>query len=262
MSEEVFESFDDDDPDRIYRRGDWVYRPRSSWTPAVEDLLRHLEREGFPLAPRVGPSHRDHQVLSYVEGLDGGACWRMIDTDDGLARFARLLRSYHDAVRSYRPPSHARWARGRPGPPGPGELMCHGDFAPWNVVWTERGEPAGIIDWDFAFPGEPSFDVLYAMDWSVPFRDDEACLDFHHFGEVPDRRNRIEIFLDSYGHDALDPGLEVVAGVCGVRRRTASNERELAARGIRPQATWVAAGHLDQVEAVTRWIEEHADLFG
>ncbi|MFE9500330.1 phosphotransferase [Streptomyces collinus] len=45
------------------------------------------------------------------------------------------------------------WYRGTPcwstttaGPVGD-EVICHGDFGPWNTVW--RGaQPIGIIDWE------------------------------------------------------------------------------------------------------------------
>lgn len=46
------------------------------------------------------------------------------------------------------------------------------------------------------------FDVMYAMDWTVPFRDDETVRDFHHFKEIPDRGHRVRVFLDADGvHD-------------------------------------------------------------
>jgi len=171
---------------------------------------------------------------------------------------ARLLRTYHDAIRAYRPSPDATWANGAEGGPGDGQVLCHGDFAPWNLVWRD-GEAVGIFDWDFVVPAEPLFDVYYAMDWTVPFRDDETCRDFHHFDETPDRAHRVRVFLSAYGLDAIPPN--VAAGAADVRRRVHSTTASLAARGVQPQAEWVADGLLETRETVTRWIEANDDLF-
>ena len=95
------------------------------------------------------------------------------------AAVARLPR------RRSRLPPKARhdWAHST-GAPNDGEVLCHGDFAPWNLVWRDQ-EAVGIFDWDFVRPAEPMFDVYYAMDWTVPFRDDQTCREFHHFESTP-----------------------------------------------------------------------------
>lgn len=74
--------------------------------------------------------------------------WARVVSDGGLARFARLLRAYHDAVRTFEPPAGAEWAW-TDATLSEGEIVCHGDFGPWNLVW--RGDdPVGILDWDVA----------------------------------------------------------------------------------------------------------------
>ncbi|MGV9364612.1 phosphotransferase [Amycolatopsis sp. NPDC003731] len=54
---------------------------------------------------------------------------------------------------------------------GTGEVVCHGDFGPWNVVWR-GGQPVGILDWDYARPAPRLHDVAYALEYVAPFRDD------------------------------------------------------------------------------------------
>ena len=249
---------DQDEVREVFRRGDLVHRTPQPWTPAVADLLLHLESTGFEHASRHrGYDDEGRELLTFLPGEDGPISWGYLETDAGLASVARLLRSFHDAVRDYRPGPGTVWADGV-GAPGDGEIMCHGDFAPWNLVWRER-EAVGIFDWDFVRPAEAMFDVCYAMDWTVPFRDDETCRDFHHFETVPDRAHRVKVFLDAYGVDAMPA--DVAAGVADVRRRVKATTAALAARGIDPQAQWVAGGLLEESEAATQWIEANSDLF-
>ncbi len=249
---------DDDEARDIFRRGGFVHRTPQPWTPAVAELLGHLESVGYDAAPRHrGYDEEGREVLTFLPGEDGPVSWGYLHADDGLASVARLLRSYHDAVRGYRPSPTTEWADST-GAPSEGEVMCHGDFAPWNLVWQEQ-RAVGIFDWDFVSPGEPMFDVYYAMDWTVPFRDDETCRDFHHFEATPDRAHRVGVFLDAYGADAIPTN--VAAEVAVVRRRVNARMASLAARGIEPQAQWVAEGLFDSSESTSRWIEDNAALF-
>lgn len=91
-------------------------------------------------------------------------------------------------------------------------------------------------------------------------RDDDACRDWHHFPDVPDRRARITAFLDAYGTDTL-PSFEVVSAVADRRRATIEHVRSLAEQGLEPQRTWVEEGSLDDEAAEIRWIETHESLF-
>ena len=180
-----------------------------------------------------------------------------LQSDEGLASVARLLRTYHDVVRTYRPRPDTTWADWT-GALSEGEALCHGDFAPWNLVWQNQ-EAVGIFDWDFVRPAEPMFDVYYAMDATVPFRDDQTCREFHHFEVTPDRAHRVGVFLDAYGVDVVPAN--VAAGVADVRRRVKDTTASLAARGFEPQAQWVAEGLLERSEAASRWIESNCALF-
>src|SRR2546428_13819886 len=48
--------------------GDTVRRRAGPWTPAVHELLRFLEREGFP-APRArGMDEQGREILEYLNG--------------------------------------------------------------------------------------------------------------------------------------------------------------------------------------------------
>lgn len=249
---------------RVVRIGDTVRRPMYPWSASVHALLGHLEDVGFPHAPRFrGIDGQGREVLTFVDGIAGadgslgpgfGAhVWAMVVPDEGLARFARLVRTFHDAVRGWSPPADAAWATGT-GPPRAGEIVCHNDIGPWNVVWRADGVPVAMIDWDYAAPGLAIDDVAFALEWSVPFASDEECVTWRRFSEPPDRRARIEAFAAAYGLSSADGLVDAV-----LRRQQAFLAREvsLAARGVEPAASDVAAGYLDVVRARITWTEQH-----
>jgi hypothetical protein len=123
---------------RVVRIGDTVRRPPHPWSATIHELLRHLEDIEFPYSPRfLGIDAEGREMLGYLDGESGPAGWAKVVDDTGLVAMARLLREYHEAVRGFRPSPEARWATDR-GPVGAGELICHGDFGPWNLVWQGR----------------------------------------------------------------------------------------------------------------------------
>ena len=242
----------------VIQIGNTVHRPTSWWTPAIHSLLKYLESSGFKYSPKVlGFDEQGREVLSFIEGQSGKDGWEKIISDEGLRKFAKLLRSYHDAVAEFKPDNDAKWAY-TSGLPKQGEIICHGDFGPWNIVW-QGDEPVGIVDWDLVFPASHQYDVLYALEYSAPFRDDETTLKWHHFPEVPDRRRRIEVFLEAYGEPAIP---SIANRVSEIQRQGGRYEKYLAERGMQPQVDWVADGELDEIEKRAKWTEANKDLFG
>lgn len=242
---------------QVVRIGDTVRRPVQPWTETVHALLRHLEAVGFRCAPRVlGFDEEGREVLTYVDGDSGPLGWARVVEDEGLTAFARLLRDYHDATANFRPPDGAAWAIG-PGMPAAGQVICHGDFGPWNVVWQGH-RPVGIIDWDFARPAARLHDVAYALQYVAPFRDDAECTRWLHFPQPPDRLHRLERFCSAYG---LSSAEGVVDAVIDGQRENIDQVRRLAADGHEPQATWVAEGYLQDLERKVAWSESHRHLF-
>lgn len=247
-----------DDPHRqVVRIADTVRRPLYPWSPTIHELLLHLESVGFPYAPRLlGIDAEGREVLTYIDGESGGAAWAKVVEDAGLVAMARLLRDYHEAVRGFRPTAEAGWAACA-GTVNAGELVCHGDFGPWNLVW--RGtQPVGILDWDYARPARPIHDVAYALEYVAPFRDDGVCIESLRYPVPPNRRQRLERFAEAYGLTAT-AGLvdEVIAQQQDVLQRA----RQLAAEGRQPQAAWQEAGVLDEVVERIRWSRAHRHLF-
>ncbi|MEU8661756.1 aminoglycoside phosphotransferase family protein [Actinoplanes philippinensis] len=247
-----------DDPHRrIERVGDTVRRPLHPWSPAIHELLRHLEAVGFPYAPRLlGIDAEGREVLTYIAGESGGDAWAKVVEDDGLVAMARLLRDYHEAVRGFRPTAAARWAAFG-GDHGADDLVCHGDFGPWNLVW--RGfQPIGILDWDYAWPAPAVHDVAYALEYVAPFRDDHTSVQSLRHPVAPDRLRRLERFAGAYG---LTTTAGLVDQVILQQQQVLQRARQLAAEGRQPQVTWQDVGALDEVEARIEWSRANRHLF-
>ena len=238
----------------VHRVGDTVRRRAEWWTPAVHHLLGHLGNIGFDAAPRpLGLDDEGREVLTYLDGESGRESWPLLVPDEGLAAFARLLRRYHDAVAGYRPPADAEWAYGAM-PMAPDDIVCHGDFGPWNLVWR-AGRPIGIVDWDLAYPGPPLDDVAYALEYSVPFRDDEHAKRWQGFSEPPPRPHRLQVFAEAYG--IATEGL--VDAVVERQRKTAEHSQILKQRGL--VAPWTTTASVAQNVEHARWSDEHRALF-
>jgi aminoglycoside phosphotransferase (APT) family kinase protein len=219
------------------------------WSTSIHDLLRFIELTEFP-APHVVGVDGDVEVLTWIDGESGAAGWEKIVPEDGLCEWGRTLRRLHDAIATYRPRHDSLWSSG-PGTCETGEIICHGDFGPWNAVW-QGSEFVGLLDWDHARPASPMFDVAYALEYAAPFRDDGECVTSLSYPQPPDRRRRIEIFCDAYGIAAPSNVAQLVAE----QQRTVLETCEsLARRGIEPQAGWFRSGHGEELQARIEWTE-------
>lgn len=244
------------DVGRVERIGDTVHRPVAPWTAAVHGLLRHLEAVGYERAPRVlGFDEHGREVLTWIPGESGPDGWAKVIDDRGLVAFARLLREYHDAVAGYRPLAITRWSTTIAGPTGD-ELICHGDFGPWNTVWRGR-RPVGVIDWDHARPAPRLHDIAYALEYAAPFRDAAECLRWLRYPRPPSRSHRLEVFATAYG---LTDTTGLVDAVLAVQQHGIEAVRLLAEQGQEPQATWVAEGYLDELQSRLAWSQTNRHL--
>jgi aminoglycoside phosphotransferase (APT) family kinase protein len=234
--------------------GEVVSRPSSSATSTVHSLLRHLRAQGLDCVPEPLDVRDGVETLRFIEGADGGEGWYHQHTGQGLTSAARLLRRIHDASRGWTPPADAVW--GAPAVSGDDIVYCHGDPGPWNFIWRDN-EAAALIDWDYLHPAPRLDDVAYALRWFAPLRSDQLALEWHHFPEVPDRRHRIKVFLDSYGDL---PAFDVVDTVIARMQATIDLCQSLAAQGREPQRTWAADGALEQEAAEIAWVRQHRSL--
>jgi Phosphotransferase enzyme family len=240
----------------LVRTGNVVRHPLHPWSEATRMLLRHLEAVGFPYSPRLVGQEDGADLLSFIPGTSGPDGWAPVVDEEGLAACARLLHAYHQAVAEWRPEVDPRWFDGSVGTGGPGQLVCHRDFGPWNIVW-DGITPVGLLDFEYARPGDPLDDVAYALEYVVPFRDDATCLRWHRFTEPPDRRRRLELFAEAYG---LSSAEGLVDRVITSQRKHLEVVRQLAERGDQRQVDLVASGYLLELQDRIHWSLAHRHL--
>ena len=137
----------------------------------------------------------------------------------------------------------------------PATVVCHNDISPRNTVFR-HGRPVALLDWDFASPAPPAWDVAHVAWQFVPLTNDAGCAR-HGWPSPPDHTRRLRTLGDAYGLAGRDrPGFaQLVARRIAV---TASGIEGLADAGNPAYARLVAAGVPTLVRADQRWVEQHA----
>jgi Phosphotransferase enzyme family len=253
MSTEPEESLAGGWVNQVVKIGDTVHRSTGAWTHAIHALLRHLEARGFDAAPRVlGFDEQGREVLTYIDGECPDEPWvPELRTDEGLRAVTRLLRNYHDAIADFVPPPDIVWRIGAV-PLNPGEIVQHGDFAPWNIVWR-AGRPVAVIDWDFAMPGTALFEVANLAWTAVPLRGEDR-LAAVGFTAKPDLRARLRLISETYG--SFTP-TEIVDAVFEVGRTDNERTLERAGLGLHPWVRFLENGDPERTAAEMAWLAEY-----
>jgi len=242
----------------VVRRGAFVLRPSNPHSGAVHAFLRELRSTGFEGASLPAGIQTDgRERLVFIDGdvpIPPYPDWAQ--SDDALASIADLMRAFHEAS-SRVPPGPGPWSDELADPDG-GVMICHNDVCLENVVFRD-GRAVGLLDFDFAAPGRPSFDLAACARMCVPIDDDLSARRLG-FGAL-DRPGRLRVVADSYGLDAvgrqelvrhLDRPMR--GGGAFVRRRVEAGDPNF----IRMLD---AMGGMERYERRRRWWEESRDSF-
>lgn len=243
------------------RVGQTVRRTGYSWSSAVLDLLRHVEREGFAGAPRaLGFDDQGREVLTYIEGEvgaqrrpgqpGGGDLPDYVWRDDVLVHLGALIRAYHDAAATFPWPGREWMFEARQ----PVETVCHNEVFPWNTVFR-AGVPVAFIDWDTAAPGPRAWDLGFiACSW-VPFWHDAKCRAAGLPTGIAEKARRFRLLVDAYG---LEPDIGIVRTGIERMRHFLEQLRKLVADGSEWEVEMARRGVLDELALDIAWVEEHA----
>lgn len=193
---DILETLDGGRDGKIKKSGNRVIRPANEWSSDIHKFLSFLINEGFSSVPvPYGFTEQNEEILSFVPGTAYNyPLPKEFLRDQMLILSAKLLKKYHEAGSKYvgNLSGKEKWMLPKIEPV---EVMCHGDYAPYNVTLID-GKPAGIIDFDTLHPGPALWDIVYAVYRWVPFTSPENP---DHYDSLNEQIRKAKIFLDAYG---------------------------------------------------------------
>ena len=244
----------------VVRSGSHLLRPGGPHSASVHAFLRHVRAAGFDGAPEpVGIDDDGRERLGFVEGdvpIPPYPAWTQ--TDGALASIARLLRRLHDAAVGFDGVAEGRSWSGALADPEGGPIVCHNDVCPENVVFRD-GVAVAVLDFEFAAPGRPVYDLAHLARLCVPVEDgvDQVRLGWGR----ADRPARMRLVADAYGLDA--PGRAELLALIGVAldRLQAAVQQAVDAGDANAVAQWNRTGGRERYDRRRRWWDAHHDEF-
>jgi hypothetical protein len=185
---------------RVTRRGSAVRRPAPPHAAALHEYFQALADQGFEGAPRpLALTDDGYEELTYISGsvaIPPFPDWAL--SAQAVESVGRLLRRMHDAAAKIPlPSSGVDWPHEFIDPEG-GSVLCHNDVCPENVVFRD-GEAYALIDFDFAAPGRPLWDLAYCAWYWVPMLPPAAAAAEGQPGL--DTAARLRLLADAYELD-------------------------------------------------------------
>jgi hypothetical protein len=242
---------------KVVRVGNTVRRPHGPHSDAVVAFMSHLRANGFDGVPRFhGLDAQGRAIFDYIGGdvdRDTDPIWARERVE--LESVARLQRRMHDAARSFVPPPSAVWDDSLSAPlQWRGPFVGHNDLCVSNVVFRD-GEASAFIDFDFAAPTHPLWDVAVALRHWVPAKDP--------IDDEPSRRLELDLidrfrrYCDAYGTTPSERAL--VVEMLGVFLDQALvNMRTRFDSGVPAYVTVWNNGYPDQNRRSRAWLDTHA----
>jgi Phosphotransferase enzyme family len=242
----------------VTRVGSHVLRPSSPHSGSIHAFLRAVRHAGFDGAPSpVGIDEDGRERLVFIDGEVPVAPypdWSQSDT--ALASIARLLRGLHDAARRF-DPHGLTWHDSLSDPAG-GTLVCHNDVCPENIVFR-NGIAVALLDFEFAAPGRPVYDVAQLARLCVPIDDD---FDQARLGWRPaDRPARLRLVADAYGLDRDGRAELLTAMNDAIARVETAVRRSVDSGEPNAIAMWNRTGGGERYDRRRDWWTDHYDQF-
>ncbi|HEY7072136.1 MAG TPA: phosphotransferase, partial [Acidimicrobiales bacterium] len=142
--------------------------------------------------------------------------------------------------------------------PAGGTLVCHNDVAPDNVVFRD-GIAVALLDFEFAAPGRPVYDLAHLARLWVPVEDeyDQGRLSWQPAG----RPARLRVVADAYGLDR-DGRAELLPALDdAIARVEAAVRRSVAAGDPNATAMWDRTGGGARYDRRRRWWHDQRHRF-
>jgi len=178
----------------VERDGDTVLRLAGTWTPTVHRYLRYLRRAGITWAPTPLGIEGHRERLSFVDAeVPVYPLPDWVWSESVLVEGAARLRELHDASIGFGSDGAVWQSPSKV----PAEVICHNDFAPHNLAFTD-GAIVGAIDFDMCSPGPRLWDLAYFATRAVPL----TAVTPPGAPNMDEARHRVSVILRSYGSSA------------------------------------------------------------
>jgi thiamine kinase-like enzyme len=243
---------------QVIRQGEFVLRPTNPHSATIHKFLLALRSTGFQGASLpVGVPSGGRERLRFIEGdvpLPPYPTWAQ--SDAALASVTRLMRTFHEAS-THVEVDGGTWSDELADPAG-GPIVCHNDVCLENVVFR-GGEAVALLDFDFAAPGRPIYDLAAFARMCVPI-DDARSAERLGWGSA-DRAARLRLIAAVYGLRLsgrqellahLDQSME--KGGAFVRRRAEAGDQNFI-------KMLEEMGGMERYERRWRWWEVNRNLF-
>ena len=242
---------------RVTRSGGHVLRPAGPHSESIRAFLLALRSAGFDGAPLPdGMSGDGRERFVFIEGdvpVPPYPDWAQ--SDAALASMAMLMRRFHDAARPLG--AAGEWSTELADPAG-GRMICHNDVCLENVVFRD-GAAVALLDFDFAAPGRPVYDLMRFVNQCVPIDDEvsAARLGWH----PADRPARLRLVADAYGLDAAARGFLAKVVAESVARSGTFVRRRVEAGDPNFIKMWNEIGGAERFDRRRRWwAAQHEDF--
>jgi hypothetical protein len=237
----------------VARVGNTVRREAGPWSPLIQKLLAQLRARGIAEVPEpLGFDEQCREVLSFLPGTVGhDPLPESLRSEQVLVDAARLLRRIHDASAEI---AHLYPTGWQAPTRQPVEVICHGDFAPYNCVF-DGDRLVGVFDFDHAHPGPRLWDLAYALYRFAPVT---APSNPDGYGTLDEQCRRTRLFCDAYG---LDDRSGVLIALRARIQFMADFLIEGAKKGDRRLQANIDAGHLAIYTNDLAYLEDHLTQF-
>lgn len=235
----------------VTRKGDVVFRNGGEWVPAVHAVLDYLDKNDFLYSPKpLGTAPDGREMISFLPGKSMMRPWRQpMLNDDGLIQAAKMLRSLHNITQNLTFSDNTKWQFITAGK-NTNQIIRHGDLGPWNTLW-QGDKLTGLIDWDFAEPGDAITDLAQLIAYFVPFKS-EANWKEAGFKQEPDYRQRIEVIQKAYGKDYTEK--DIILALDRLQTLEISRIENFGAKGIYPWNKWLKDGEAKKTKTEQDWL--------
>ena len=246
----------------VVRIGDHVLRPSNPNTATIHAFLTHLRERGFDGASQpIGVDPDGRERLAYIPGdvpVPPYPAWAQ--TDESLTSVAMLLRRYHDAAAGFVPPAGSTWSRDMADSghgDGAGLVICHNDVCMENVVHRD-GVAVALLDFDYAAPGRPLYDLAQFARMCVPVDDETNA---SRLGWEPlDPFARLRCVADAYGL-AADRSEFLAVLEASIRRGGEFVRRKVHEGDPNFIRMWNEFGGMERFDRRRRWFADNVERF-